>query len=78
MGRRLRPCSRSSVPCSLHYADDDEEQGRSGCRSGSSATLRGFEGDGDEVTAGLLCTLLGAWAGWSSTRELCHLLELVA
>jgi hypothetical protein len=70
--------SRSSMPYSLRCADDDEEQGRPGCRSGSSATLRGFGGGGDEVTAGLLCALLGAWAGWPSTRELHHLLELVA
>jgi hypothetical protein len=77
-GAQDEALSHSSVPCSLRYADDDEEQGRPGCRSDSSATLRGFGGCRDEVTAGLLCALLGSWAGWLSTRELRHLLELVA
>jgi hypothetical protein len=35
-------------------------------------------GGGDEVTAGLLCALLDAWAGWPLMQELRHLLELVA
>jgi hypothetical protein len=40
-------------------------------RGGQAAgvALRELGGGGDEVTAGLLCALLGDWAGWQPTRR---------